>query len=131
MPLAHDYDCLLFLTMSDIRKIAYPNSLFGFGGILHHANLSLRLNPSWSRQNMIFERSMIYSLCTPYSIYFRMVIISRCSSKEFQSEGAARPPIRGYVEIVPVRTSFGDVEMAAVTEDLLLQLRVKFPCVFS
>ena len=33
--------------------------------------------PSWSKWNMIFERTMMCSLSTPYSIYFRMAVILR------------------------------------------------------
>ena len=29
--------------------------------------------PSWSRLNILFERTTICSLCTPYSIYVRML----------------------------------------------------------
>ena len=37
------------------------------------------LQPSWSRWNMISERTPTYSSYTPYSIYFRIVVSWRCS----------------------------------------------------
>ena len=38
------------------------------------AATSRNIQPSWTRWNMIFERTMVYSLYTPYSISFRMVV---------------------------------------------------------
>ena len=38
------------------------------------ARTRFNIQPAWSRQNMIFERTIIYSIYNPYSIYFRMVV---------------------------------------------------------
>ena len=51
----------------DVRRYAYTLSRIP----LH----LVRLQPSWSRKKMIFERTLTYSFHTPYSIYFRMLVI--------------------------------------------------------
>ena len=57
------------------------------------------VQPSWSRQNLIFERTRMYSLYNPYSIYFRMVMILwTLDSESYKSlslgKGSQGNPIR-------------------------------------
>ena len=47
------------------------------------SELKPQLLPSWSRWNMIFESTIIHSLYSPYSTYFRMAVTESNSEAEF------------------------------------------------
>ena len=72
----HMFQCTLDLQVpSTTKTVAFCRfSITSDFSITAYKHDGFNLPPFWSRWNMTFERTLIYSLHTSYSFYFRMVV---------------------------------------------------------